>query len=75
MDEEKKSSFLKGCVFENGLYSIEYITYTDKEIAEGILFVDSEPIAEIEFVKKQDSSEKGEESVKTNKSFIYSRFF
>ena len=55
MDEEKKSSFLKGCVFENGLYSIEYITYTDKEIAEGILFVDSEPIAEIEFVKKQDN--------------------
>lgn len=55
MDEEKKSSFLKGCVFENGLYSIDYITYTDKEIAEGILFVDSEPIGEIEFVKKQDN--------------------
>lgn len=55
MDEEKKSSFLKGCVFENGLYSIDYITYTDKEIDEGILFVDSEPIGEIEFVKKQDN--------------------
>lgn len=55
LDEEKSFSYVKGCVFENGIYSMNYIAYTDKEIEEGVLYVDTEPIAELEYVSRTDN--------------------
>lgn len=55
MDIDNKNSYVNGCVFENGLYSISYVAYTEKEIEDGIIYVDDDPVGELEFVSKSDN--------------------
>ncbi|MDO5717003.1 MAG: hypothetical protein Q4Q17_04310 [Tissierellia bacterium] len=45
---EGEHGFAKGCIYENGLYSITFAYYGDRKIKEGEVYIEDQLIAELE---------------------------
>lgn len=52
-DDADVDAYVRGVVFENGLYSMQLVYYSDLDIKEGEILIDDQPIADLEAASVQ----------------------